>query len=346
MKYNQLGKSSLKVSEICLGTMTWGAQNTKHDAFEQMDYALSEGVNFVDTAELYSIPSSSETQGRTEEIIGEWFTEKGRRQDVVLATKVSGNGIPWIRDKAPINRKSIQEAIEGSLRRLQTDYIDLYQLHWPNRGSYHFGQYFTFDPSKQSHTECEDNFFEVLETLHGFRQAGVIREVGLSNEMPWGTMRYLQIARENGFPEMVSMQNEYSLLYRLFDTHLSEIAKHENIGLLAYSPLGRGMLTGKYNDGGIPEGSRASIVKGLNGRLNDRGISAAIAYTDCAHHFGMDPSQMALAFVLSRPFTASVIIGATNMQQLKTNIASKDLALADEVFSKIKQIYRRFPISY
>ncbi len=346
MKYNRLGQSDLKVSEICLGTMTWGAQNTKEDAFEQMDYSLGEGVNFFDTAELYAIPRARETQGKTEEIIGDWFEAHGKRDHVILATKVAGEGAAWIRDSGPISRKSIKSAIETSLKRLKTDYIDLYQLHWPNRGSYHFGQMFGYDASHQNTAECEDNFLEVLSALHDLRQTGVIREVGLSNETAWGIMRYMQVAKENGFPAMVSMQNEYSLLYRLFDTHMAEVSHHENVGLLAYSPLCRGLLSGKYNSGDIPQGSRAEIIKNLNGRLNEKSIKASIAYTSCAEKYDLDPSQMALAFVLSRPFTSSVIVGATKMEQLKTNILAKEISLTEDMIKDLEEIYHQYPICF
>ena len=346
MKYNKLGHSDIEISEICLGSMTWGAQNTQEEAFEQIDYALDQGVNFIDTAELYAIPKSADSQGKTEEIIGHWFEKSGRRDDVVLASKVVGIGVDWIRSGKGIDKENIEQALERSLERLKTDYIDLYQLHWPNRGSYHFGQFFDYDASQQDTNAIHDNMLEVLETLNHFQKSGKIRAVGLSNETAWGTMKFLELARSHGYPQMVSMQNEYSLLYRRFDTHLAEVARHENVGLLSYSSLSSGLLTGKYQGGVIPKGSRAEVIPRLWGRLNEKTLAAVAAYEEVADKHGLDLAQMSLAFVLSRFFTKSVIIGATKMDQLKKNIAATDIQLSDEVLADIKDVYKRFPVLY
>lgn len=346
MEYRKLGRTDLEVSLIGLGTMTWGLQNSEADGFAQMDYALEHGVNFFDTAEMYAIPPSAETYGSTETIIGNWFASRNNREHVILATKICGPGLPWIRNKQNyIDRKNILLALEDSLKRLQTDYIDLYQLHWPNRGSYHFGQLWNyapnFDPQQQ-----QENFLEVLQTLAELIKAGKIRHVGLSNETAWGTMKWLQLAEQNNLPRMVSIQNEYSLLNRYFEPDLSEIALHEDIGLLAWSPLTRGMLSGKYLNGAMPHGSRLSIETRPDHRTNPFTNAAIEKYVNLARQHDLDPCQMALSFVNSKPFTASTLIGATTMDQLKSNIDSINVKLNKEVVSEIETIRREYPMTF
>ena len=347
MKYHQLGNSDLKVSEICLGTMTWGTQNTETEGHAQMDFAVEHGVNFFDTAELYpSNPLSAETQGRTEEIIGTWFKASGRRDDVILASKVAGNGHEYIQGGVDISDKKIRNSIEASLKRLQTDVIDLYQLHWPNRGSYHFRQSWKFDASRQDTNRARDEILEALQTLDSLKHEGKLREIGLSNESCWGTMQYLQIASEHNLPRVVSMQNEYSLMHRIYDLDMAEMSHHENVGLLSYSPLACGMLTGKYLSGDIPAGSRRSINPDLWGRVSDISTAATEAYADVARRHNLDMTQMAVAFCLQRPFMASTIIGATSVEQLSVSLGATDITLSDEVLKDIQSVYRQFPIPF
>jgi len=347
MDYRALGRTDLNVSAICLGTMTWGVQNTESQGHEQMDHALAQGVNFFDTAELYAVPPSAKTYGKTEEIIGSWFAARKNRDKVILATKVAGEGVPWVRDgQAIIDRKNILAAIEGSLKRLRTDYIDLYQLHWPNREAYSFDNYWDFDPAKINRDDTLDNFSEVLETLDGLVKAGKIRHVGLSNESAWGTMQYLELAEQNGWPRMVSLQNEYSLLYRAFEPELSEVAVMEDVGLLAWSPLATGLLSGKYLGGQKPPGSRWALLNNRSHRDTSQTHEAVRAYMDVAGKHNLDPCQMALAFVHSRPFVTSVIIGATSMEQLKNNIESATLTLDQQVLTDIDAVRRCFSMSW
>lgn len=346
MQYRKLGRTEIDVSVICLGTMTWGGQNVEAEGHEQMDYALDQGVNFWDTAEMYAVPPSPETYGKTEEIIGTWFAKTGRREEVILASKVAGPGLGWVRGgDYKIDRKNILEAVEDSLKRLQTDYIDLYQLHWPNRGSYHFGQQWGFNP-KFNADSVEENFIEVLETLNELIKAGKIRHIGLSDETAWGTAKYLELSKKHSLPRMQSIQNEYSLLCRLFENDLQEIAIAEDCGLLAWSPLATGMISGKYLDGARPAGSRwASDERGL-ARDTPQANAAVRAYIDIAEKHGLDVCQMALAFVNMQPFVTANIIGATNMEQLKSNIASIDLTLTQEVLDAIKAVYRDYPMPF
>jgi aryl-alcohol dehydrogenase-like predicted oxidoreductase len=345
MKFKKLGRTDISVSEICLGTMTWGSQNSEADAHAQMDYALENGVNFFDTAELYpTTPVSAETYGRTEQFIGSWLKKTGKRKDVVLATKIAGAGRPHIRDGQPIKPATIRQAVDASLKRLQTDYIDLYQIHWPNRGHYHFRNAWSFDATSQDGPSALQSIVEKLETLGKLVEEGKIRAIGLSNETAWGTMQYLKIAEEKGLPRVASIQNEYNLLYRTFDLDLAEVAHHENVGLLAYSPLAAGLLTGKYLDGARPAGSRATVNTDLGGRLQPLQEPAVKAYLTVAQKHGLDVSQMALAFCLTRPFMASVIIGATTMDQLKTDIAAADLSLSDEAMKDIAGVFRQYPM--
>jgi len=344
MKYNRLGNSDIKVSEICLGTMNWGTQNSEAEGHQQMDYSLDHGVNFFDTAEMYPAnPTSAETQGRTEEIIGSWFKSSAKRDQVVLATKVTGEGLKWVQDGVPISPEKIRISIEGSLKRLQTDYIDLYQFHWPNRGSYHFRQAWHFDPTAQNKQETRAHILETLAALKELIEQGKIRQIGLSNESCWGTGQFLQIADSNDLPRVVSIQNEYNLMYRAHDLDLAELSHNEQVGLLPYSPLSCGMLSGKYRDGKKPAGSRITINPDLYGRVNEQSNAATDAYVEVAQKYGLDPSQMALAFCRQRPFVTSTIIGATSLEQLAINIGSSEVELNDDVLDDIHKVYRRYP---
>jgi aryl-alcohol dehydrogenase-like predicted oxidoreductase len=344
MKYNPLGRTGISVSEICLGTMTWGSQNSEQEAHDQLDYAVSRGVNFIDTAELYpTTPLSPETYGDTERFIGSWIKARGNRDKIVLASKVAGPGRPYIRGGEPMNRAAILAAADASLSRLKTDYLDLYQLHWPNRGHYHFRNAWSYDPSRQDREQVAADLLEALEAVGDLVKAGKVRALGLSNDTAWGTMRMLQLAGEKGLPRVASIQNEYNLLYRTHDLDLAELSHHEDVGLLAYSPLAAGLLTGKYLDGARPEGSRMTKTGDLGGRYQPLQEPAVRAYVDLAKEHGLDPAQMALAFCLSRPFTASIIIGATSMEQLRTDIAAADLTLSPEVMSGIRRLHRLYP---
>ena len=346
MEKRRLGRTDIHVSAICLGTMTWGSQNSTAEAHAQIELALDEGVNFLDTAEMYpTTPRRDETTGRTEEIMGEWIgANPARRGDYILATKLTGEGNSAVRDGRRVTGKEIREAIEQNLRRLQTDYIDLYQLHWPNRGSYHFRRSWTFDPSKQDVGAMDEEVASILAECEKLREEGKLRHFGLSNETAWGISRYVAVAEANGFARPVSLQNEYSLLCRYFDLDLAETALREDIGLLAYSPLAAGMLSGKYAGGEIPAGSRMSLQAELNGRNNPISRAAVDAYAEVAGKHGLALNQMALAFCLARPFMTSVIIGATSETQLKSNIAAAQLDLGKDVIADIADVYRRFPV--
>lgn len=346
MKFKPLGKTGMMVSEICLGTMTWGSQNSESQAHEQMDYGFSQGVNFIDTAELYpTTPPGADTQGLTERYIGSWMKARANRDKVILATKVSGPGRSYIRGGAAIDGKQIRIALDQSLARLDTDYVDLYQLHWPNRGHYHFRQAWSYTPSRQPTRDyIRDNMLECLEVLNELVQAGKIRAIGLSNETAWGMMQFTSLAEAHGLPKVVSVQNEYNLLYRPHDLDHAEISHHEDIGLLAYSPLAAGLLSGKYLNGAKPSGSRASINGDLGGRFLAYQEPAVAAYVAIADQAGIDPSAMALAWCLSKPFMTSVIIGATTMEQLKTNIGAKDITLARDTLRAIQSAIRAYPM--
>jgi len=346
MEYRKLGRTNLEISLIGLGTMTWGFQNTQDDGFEQMDYALEQGVNFFDTAEMYAVPPSAETFGTTESIIGNWFASRKKRDKVILASKITGPGLPWIRDGYNvIDKNNIHLALESSLQRLKTDYIDLYQLHWPNRGSYHFGQSWDYAPNFDAQAE-EDNFLEVLYTMQTLIKAGKIRHIGLSNKTAWGMTKWLQLAKQHSLPRMASIQNEYSLLCRYFEPDLSEIALHEDCGLLAWSPLSRGTLSGKYLNGARPQGSRLTIETRPDHRDHPQTEAATKKYVELAKQHNIDPCQMALAFVNTSPFVSSTLIGATSMQQLKNNIDSIELNLSKEVSTEIEKIRRDHPVPY
>jgi aryl-alcohol dehydrogenase-like predicted oxidoreductase len=322
--------------------MTWGKQNTQSEGFEQMDYALERGINFFDTAEMYAIPPSPQTYGTTETIIGNWFAQRGQRDKVILASKITGPGLAWVRDGDVINRENIMKAVEGSLQRLQTDYIDLYQMHWPNRGSYHFGKTWGFNPDFNAQQET-DNFVEILRTFEELIQQGKIRHLGLSNETAWGMQKWLQLADQLELPRMASIQNEYSLLCRYFEPDLSEIALAEDCGLLAWSPLTRGIISGKYLNGAKPEGARLTIETRAEHRSGSLVDAAVSEYLALAQQHDLDVCQMALAFVNSKPFVTSNLIGATNMTQLSANIDSIELTLSDEVMAGIEAIRRRYP---
>ena len=347
MKKNPLGRTGLKVSELCLGSMTWGTQNSEAEGHAQIDRALAAGINFIDTAEMYPVnPLSKETQGRTEEVIGTWFARTGRRDDVILATKHSGEGYKNVRDGAPISAATIPQAIEGSLKRLQADHIDLYQFHWPNRGSYMFRQNWQFDPSSQNRDETRAHMEETLDVLAAEVKRGTIGHFGLSNESAWGTAEWLRIAEARWAPRVASIQNEYSLLCRLYDTDLAELSVNEDVGLLAFSPLAAGLLSGKYQGGAVPPGSRMDLNGDLGGRKTDRAFIATQAYLDIAAQRGLDPVQMSLAWCLTRPFMTSVIFGATTMGQLELALGSVDTVLDEETLREIDNAHKQHPMPY
>lgn len=344
MKYNQLGNTNIKVSVICLGTMTYGEQNTEAEAHQQLDYALDQGVNFIDTVELYAIPPKAETYGLTETYIGNWLKKSSKRDQVILATKVAGPAdgwLPHIRDEKTrrLDRKNIEQAIHDSLQRLQTDYVDLYQLHWPDRKTNYFGEL------GYTHVH-DDNFVPIEETLHVLAdlvQAGKIRHIGLSNETPWGVMQFLEIAERLNLPRVVSVQNPYSLLNRSYEVGLAEISIREKAGLLAYSPLGFGVLSGKYLNNQKPAGARLTLFPDYDRYSNENAVAATQAYVELARNNNMEPAQMALAYINERDFITANIIGATSMDQLKSNIASADISLSHDVLAEIENIHTRYP---
>lgn len=347
MKKNDLGGSGLEVSELCLGSMTWGTQNTADEAHAQIDRALSAGINFIDTAEMYPVnPVSAETTGRTERIIGLWNERDGRRNDVVLATKHSGEGLAHVREGAPISSETIAEAIEGSLRRLKTDWIDLYQFHWPNRGSYMFRKNWNYDPSGQNRAETMAHMEDALGALQAEVKRGTIRHFGLSNESAWGMAQWAEAAKRTGGPRPISVQNEYSLMCRMADTDVAEACVNEQIDMFAFSPLATGLLTGKYQGGAIPKGSRLSLNADLGGRKGPRAFKAVEAYLKIAKKFGLDPVHMALAWCCQRPFMGAVIFGATTMDQLETAIGAADVTLSDEVLVALDKVNRVHPLPY
>ena len=335
MHYHKLPHSNLEISKICLGTMTFGEQNTQAEAFNQLDYALEHGVNFIDTAEMYPVPPKATSQGATEQCIGNWLEKSGKREKIILATKVAGpRNVPYIRDNMKLDRRHIHQAVDDSLARLKTDYIDLYQLHWPQRPTNTFGQLnYPYGNDQQ-----EVTLIETLEALAELIQAGKVRYIGVSNETPWGVMSLLKLAEKHNLPRIVSIQNPYNLLNRSFEVGLSEISHFEGVELLAYSPLAFGCLSGKYLNGNRPEGARCSLFERFVRYFTPQGIAATQAYVDLAHQHGLDPAQMALAFVNQRPFVASNIIGATTMDQLKANIESIEIDLSDELLTAIQAI--------
>ncbi len=339
MQYRRLGRSDLMVSTVCLGTMTWGEQNTEAEAFAQLDHARAAGINFLDTAEMYPVAPRAETFGHTEEIIGNWLADRGQRDKTIVATKVVGPAarFPYVRDGKPrLNRTHITAAIAASLKRLRTDYIDLYQLHWPDRGGEAFGALgYVHDPQAD-----ETPIEETLAVLDDLVRAGMVRAIGVSNERPWGVMRYLALADAGRGPRLASIQNPYSLLNRSFETGSAEVAVREECSLLAYAPLGAGTLTGKYLNGRRPPGARLSLWPDNRRYQGARAEAAVAAYVALARKSGLDPAQMALAFVFTRPFVTAAIIGATSMDQLRNNIAAAAMTLPQDVLAGIESIHR------
>lgn len=338
MQYLQLGNTSVKVSKICLGTMTFGEQNSENEAHEQLDYSIDQGINIIDTAELYAVPARAETYGLTEKYIGSWIKSRKNRDKFILATKIAGYSPDFthIRGGSRFNAEHISKAIEGSLSRLQTDYIDLYQLHWPERNTNYFGR---LGYRHRSNDEWKDNFAEVLGILNEFVKQGKIRFIGISNETPWGTSRYLKVTDELGSPRVVSIQNPYSLVNRSFEVGLAEISIRENLSMLAYSPLAFGLLTGKYFQTTQPKDARLNLFPKLSRYNNEYARAVAKKYVDLAYEYNLSPAQMALAYVNSRDFITCNIIGATTMEQLKENIASIHVSLSDEILEKIEAIH-------
>ena len=344
----KLGWSSLEVSKLCLGTMTWGEQTTPEEGWRQIDTALAHGINFIDTAEMYPTnPMRAETSGDTERIIGNWPAIKSRRHELIIATKVTGEGHKFVRDGAPISAKIIRGAIENSLKSLNTDYIDIYQLHWPNRGSYMFRKNWHFNPNSQDSNAFYEHVDEVLDEVDRQLKAGKIRNFGLSNESAWGTSTWLQAAKTGNRPRVLSIQNEYSLLCRLFDLDLAELCHHEQVDLLAFSPLAAGLLTGKYKGGtASPVGSRQLATPGLGARITERVWPAIDAYTDIALRYDIDPIHMALSWAMMRPFMGSVIFGATTQAQLEHILAGADLVLCDETIAEIDAVHKLHPMPF
>lgn len=346
MQKIKLGRSDIMVTDWCLGTMTYGNQTDRADAHRQIDMALDAGINFLDTAEMYPVnPITAETVGLSETIIGEWIAKTGRRSELVIATKVSGNNPGWVRDGKGYDGAVIRETVDASLHRLQTDVIDLYQMHWPERGSYMFRQNWTFDPSGQDRQQTMDHMLDVLEALGDCVKAGKIRTIGMSNESAWGMTKWIDQAAAAGLPRMVSVQNEYSLMCRLYDTDMAEMAVNEDVTLLAFSPLACGLLTGKYQDA-VPAGSRLSINGNLGGRMTPRTLPVTQVYLDIARDHGLDPVHMAMAWQATRPFAVSAIFGATNVDQLAHLLAGRDVVLSDEVTAELDAAHKANPMPY
>lgn len=342
MRKVMLGRSGIAVSEICLGSMTWGTQNTEAEGHAQIDQARDAGVNFIDTAEMYpTTPQGKDTFGDTERVIGSYLA-KGGRDTWVIATKITGQGHSFVRDGAPIDGAAMVASVDGSLSRLKTDYIDLYQMHWPNRGSYHFRQNWRYDPTTQP-KGMDDHVHDILGTAADLIKAGKIRALGMSNETTWGLAQWLRIADAEGLPRVASVQNEYSLLCRLPDLDLAELCHHEEVPILAFSPLAAGILTGKYEGTHIPAGSRRSIGPELGGRWSAHSAPVAQLYVDVARKHGLDPVTMAIAFCLSRPATTLPIIGATSQTQLTASLAAADLTLSEDVMTDIAAVHRNHP---
>lgn len=350
MEYSTLGSSNLSVSRICLGSMTWGKQNTQEDANQQIDYALSQGINFIDTAEMYAVPPSPDTYGKTETIIGNWLAANPeRRKEIILASKIAGPGLPWVRDGGAITGEAVIAAVDASLARLQTDYIDLYQLHWPNRTSPHFGKHFPnqfkfseFDAKKE-----EADMLEILQALDTCVKAGKIHHIGLSDDTPWGINTYLKLSEKYDLPRMVSIQNEFSLLHAKDWPYLIENCIHENVAYLPWSPLAGGMLSGKYLDGKMPEGSRWTFSQ-RNGIFRDTPAAneAVRAYMNVAEKHGYTPCQLALAWCDQVDGVTSTIIGATSLEQLKEDIEAFSKPLSDEAISDINAVFRQYPVPF
>jgi aryl-alcohol dehydrogenase-like predicted oxidoreductase len=346
MQYRVLGHTGIKVSLIGLGTMTWGQQNTEAEAHAQIDYALERGINLVDAAEMYPVPPKAETQGRTETYIGTWLARTGRRKDIILATKAAGRQHDPTRPshirggRTTFSREHLVEAVNESLKRLQTDYVDLYQLHWPDRNTNTFGKLAYPWPQGEEHSVP---ILETLQALAELIKAGKIRHIGVSNETPWGVAQFLKHAETAGLPKIASIQNPYSLLNRLYETGLSEFTRFEGVGLLAYSPLGMGMLAGKYHNGAKPEGARLTLFDRFTRYSNAEAIAASHEYVELARAHGLSPAQMALAWVNEQPFVTSNLVGATSVAQLKEDIDSLDVKLSPDVIKGIQAIHKRHP---
>ena len=341
MKFKKLGNTDLDVSLICLGTMTWGTQNNEKDAFEQMDYSISKGVNFFDTAEIYSVPPTSDSYGKTEVMIGNWFEKRKNRDKIILASKVAGPGCDWIRGGGNnFDEKKIGEAIDGSLKRLKTDYIDLYQLHWPERSTNFFGRR---DYSYNNKESDWNSFEDILDALSKYIKSGKIRYIGMSNETPYGLSRYLEISKNKGAPKMMSVQNPYSLVNRTYEIGMAEISIRQKCGLLVYYPLAAGALSGKYRNGKMPKNSRMALFKGWERHLNPLAMRAYDEYYKLAKDFNLTMVQLAQSFVNSRPFVTSNIIGATTMEQLKENIDSVNIDFTDEMMERVNKIHNENP---
>lgn len=340
MKKNKFGLSDMNVSKVCLGTMTFGEQNSQDEAFAQMDFAVENGVNFFDTAEMYPVPGRAATQGNTEKIIGNWFEESGKRDEVFLATKVVGKGVKWIRKGPDFSKDQINAAVDGSLKRLKSDSIDLYQLHWPERANNKFGtRIYPWDQNEG----YKHNFMAVLETIAELLESGKIKNWGLSNETSWGMMKFLQLCDQYGLPKPVSTQNSYSLLNRLYEYGGSEVSQFEGIGLMAYSPLAFGALTGKYLEGAKPKGARLTDFPIFGRYLNPQAQQAVAAFKDVADRNGLSVAELSLAFVMSRPFVHTTIIGATKMSQLKENIEAAYIELPEKLLEEIEDVFNQFP---
>jgi aryl-alcohol dehydrogenase-like predicted oxidoreductase len=342
MEYRELGRTGVKISALCLGTMTFGEQNTEAEGHAQLDYATEQGINFLDASEIYPIPPKPETQGRTEAIIGTWLASRKNRDRIIVATKVAGRGkMSWLRKNQSQTRQSaeqIREAVESSLTRLKTDYIDLYQLHWPDRPMR------IFEGLDYLHLDGESHpIHEILAVLAKLVADGKVRFIGLSNETPWGVMTFLRASEQHGLPRIASAQNAYNLVNRSYEIGLSEITYREQVSLLAYSPLGQGYLSGKYEGGALPPHSRKTLFNRLGRYEKANGPKAISTYVALAKRHGLDPAQMAIAFASSQPFVTSAIIGATTLAQLKTDIAAFDLRLGDQVLADIEQIHLDYP---
>ena len=341
MKYTTLPNTDIKVSKICLGTMTFGQQNTEAEAHDQLDFALQHGVNFIDTAEMYSTPARAETYGATEKMIGNWFKKSGKRDAVVLATKIGGpnRGLEYMRDDLHFNTKSLALSVDKSLQRLQTDYIDLYQLHWPERKSNMFGQ----RGFKMQEDAWQDNIQDVLEALQELIRQGKIKTIGVSNETPWGLMRFMEESRKHQLPKMITIQNPYSLLNRTFEVGLSEVCHRENVGLLAYSPLAFGVLSGKFLTGAALPKARINLFPQFSRYNSENTREASKRYRQVAQDFGLTLTELSLAFIAQQPFVTSTIIGATNLEQLQENINTIKVELTPAMLQAIEEIQNSIP---
>ena len=347
MQRMTLGRTGIEVSEWCLGTMTWGNQTPAADAHRQIDASLDAGIDFLDTAEMYPVnPVTAETAGRSEEVLGDWIAASGRRSDIVLATKVCGPNGGIVRGGAGYDGGNVRAAVEGSLRRLRTEVIDLYQLHWPTRGTYAFRNDWTYDPSGQDRAATIQHMDDVLGAMAVMVDEGKVRAFGLSNETAWGTTRWIDRAEATGGPRVATVQNEYSLMCRLYDTDMAEMSVNEDVTLLAFSPLAAGILTGKYLDGAVPKGSRRALTPDMGGRVSAREPAAARAWLDLAAAHGVDPVHMALAWHRTRPFASIPIFGATDMGQLDRILGGTDVTLSDTLIADIVEVHRAHPMPY